>query len=305
MFTYKAGDFIKRERERRGISQEDLAEPQMRRETLSKIERGAVAPSKKNLDILLEKLGYNSNNLPYLLLDANTVKFQETTQLIDTYLGGGQVKEAEPLIKELEQNSKFMKSIVNQQYLFCVKAASLIVENENKKEIEALLEQAIAMGNPEFSSKYLKDYYLSAYDLKAVTMLAIQYARDGKLEQSIELLETLLNNVEEKCFDKIELGRHYPYLAFNLSKRLLEAKEYEKAIIFCERGMAMCKKTSLWSFSPLLGMHKIYCLYELGELEKCKDLIHEIYYTLGHLGRDLEKANLKKFAQKKLEMKLN
>ncbi|MCL1924062.1 MAG: helix-turn-helix domain-containing protein [Defluviitaleaceae bacterium] len=305
MLTYKAGDFIKRERERRGISQEDLAEPQMRRETLSKIERGAVAPSKKNLDILLEKLGYNANNLPYLLLDANTVKFQETTQLIDTYLGGGQVKEAEPLIKELEQNSKFMKSIVNQQYLVCVKAASLLVKNGDKKEIEALLEQAIALGNPEFSPKYLKDYYLSAYDLRAITMLAFQYAQNGKLEQSINLLETLLNSVEEKCFDKIELGRHYPYLAFNLSKRLFIAKEYKKAITCCEKGMAMCKKTSLWDFSPLLAMNKIYCLYELGEIEKCKAMVYEIYYTLGHFEYITQKANLKKFALTKLNMELN
>jgi len=304
MLTYIAGDFIKRERERRGISQDDLAEPQMNRSTLSKIERGKAVPTKQNLDTLLEKLGYNPHTLPYLLLDFKTARFQETTDRLDTFLAIGQTVEADALIKELERDKRFLESDVNQQYLYCVKAASLLIKDRKSLEIEGLLNKAIGIGIPGFSEKYLEKYFLSAYDLRALTMLAMFQADSGKLDESISILYALVENLENNCIDKSGLGRHYPYLAYNLTRRLYFAKKYQEAADLCERGREICRNTGWFEFSPLLAFNQIYCWYELNEIKKCKEFIYEVYYTLGHFGRDSQKIALNKFAQEKFGIEL-
>ena len=73
METYRIGEIIREQRNRRNISQEELCFGICSVTTLSRIENGNQKPSLKVEEALLERLGHSTDNL-IIYADDNEIK---------------------------------------------------------------------------------------------------------------------------------------------------------------------------------------------------------------------------------------
>ena len=284
MVTYRIGLFIKRERLRKGISQEDLCDDIMDRTSLSKIENGRAVPTKQNLDLLLDRLGYNPNDLPFYLLDAETERFQKLTEELDGYLATHKNEEAKTLIRQLEKDKKFAKNSVCQHYLLCTKAAYAMNIDQSWDACFQLVMKAINYGKPGFHEKYIPDYLLSAYDLRAITMLGMLYSLNGENEKAIQILEDVIDNFERNCSSQSEIARHLPFLIQALVSILITDKKYSNAISMSERGLSICRSSNNFFFAPVLTLMKGEALFFLGQEDLGVSLLKEAYFTFKLFG---------------------
>jgi len=301
MPNYSVGNLIKRLRKQKGLTQEELAHPLIDRATLSRIESGRAMPSKKTLEALLEKLGFNPSNTADFFLDEEMTEIQKIHNELDSYLVLRKLDTSDPLIariddliETLENNRRFMKNELNQQFVQITKAMNAINKKVDVGTIRDMLREAIKISIPEFNEEQFEDYHLSKQDMQIINMIAMLYADEGEDEKSLEMYRSMKCNMDKNCIDKIEMGRNYPTIIYNMVIQLLYLKRYNEAIEFCDIGSKVCRDTRSLYYLPMITLVKANCLNDLGEKAECERLLRQVYYACdmfdNHDGKNIAKT---------------
>jgi transcriptional regulator with XRE-family HTH domain len=188
MANFNTGELIRTLRKQKGLSQEDFAGGFMDRGNLSKIENGTVTPNKKTLEAIFERLGFDPYAAVNSFLDDEMAKVQAVMDELDGHLSYTRIDEADALIKQLEENEKFMENDINRQYVMCAKAATAVNKKEDPEKIHEALVRAVKISLPVFHGKYIGDYFLSKHELYAINMIAIVYHNIGQFDKAIEVM---------------------------------------------------------------------------------------------------------------------
>ncbi|MDR2166951.1 MAG: helix-turn-helix transcriptional regulator [Clostridiales bacterium] len=291
MAKYNVGSLIRRLRKQRGLTQEELAYPIIDRANLSRIESGKTMPSKKTTEMLFERLGYNPDELTSFYLDDEMSATQKIVDEIDKRLKLLVEDEANPLINEvdeliaqLERNKKHMQTDLNVQHILISKAANALNKKESTEKVREMLVEALKITIPEYSTKYIEDYFLSKQDHRVLNMMAVIYRGEGDVDKALDIWYRLKRNYEKHCICKVEMGRKYPSLALNLASTLYKAQRREEAIEICDKGIESCKDTDFFRHLPVIIYVKAMCLYELGQKEESIKLLRQAYHMSEAMG---------------------
>ena len=311
MPNYNVGNLIKRLRKQKGLTQEELAHPLIDRATLSRIESGRAMPSKKTLEALLEKLGFNPSNTADFFLDGEMTEIQKIHNEIDNYLVIRKLDPSDPviarideLLAKLEANRRYMKNELNQQFVQIAKAMNAINKRVDGAIVRGMLLAAIKISIPEFNEEQFEDYHLSKQDMQIINLLAVLYSDKGEDDKSLEMYYSMKRNLDKNCIDNVEMGRSYPTIIYNLAIQLFYLHRYEESIELCDVGIKVCKDTRALVCLPMINLVKACCLKGIGETFECERLLRQVYHTCdmfdSHDGKNIAKA----FAKEELDIEL-
>ena len=227
------GDVIRARRKVLGMSQEALSDGICDPVSISRIEKGKVAPKKQVYQKLLARVGMTGDRYestiqverPELLEEAN--KACTLTTLAYN-------KEAEQIVKELEGKLEDTDKFA-MQYFQSLKA--LVLYNLQKitpQEHSRLQEEALFLTVPRVSLEELKDWNFSFQEARTANLLTDSYDKDGRREEGIALLEILKRQCKEKQFPLEYYAVCYEVTMLNLGNLLGNAGRYEEAIAASE-----------------------------------------------------------------------
>jgi len=306
------GTLIKKLRIQQGMTQEDLAYPIIEQATLSRIENGQTMPNKSTTEMLLEKLGYNPNNID-IVVDKKTADIHKSQDELFGLLKTESIyddqeertKKADAIIKTLEDDAKFMEERVNRQYILLNKAMCALHRKEDGGRILELLMEAMKISIPEYNEKDIDKYYLSKQDVRIINLTTMVYRDNGRLEDGIEVLSLLKKNFEETNIDKESRGEYYASVVYALATLLAYAERYEEALKMCDRAAEICIETGVFRLLPLVTAYKVRCLYNLGDKDECPELLKQSYYASKMFGYHNWVTMVKDYAKDYFDIELS
>lgn len=296
---YNIGEIVKKRRKQLGLSQADLAGMTIDISNLSRLERGIQIPQKEKLDVILEKLGLNSNVLYSNLLTAEESNVYSKRQELLNLLFQKKYKEAEALIGELETAYAFQK-ITNRQFLLYVKAVIISDGSTDKEYVRNTIIDAIKVTIADFSIKYIKDYMLSRQETILINMLAVNYHDVGDVSKAVEILNSVKTSLDatHMNFDDLEKSDILPLILYNLTKYLGEIQRYEEAIDLCDYTIKLFVRHNNVRLLPQVILNKACDTYEIGDKETSKRLFYQAYYCCDAFGYYVERDTIKDQAKK-------
>ena len=304
MAVLNVGTLIKRLRTQQGMTQEELAYPIVEQATLSRIENGQSMPGKRTIEMLLEKLGYNPNNID-IVIDNKTEKIHRNMDELESLLKTESIyddqdertRKADAIIKKLEKDTEFMAERINRQYILTYKAMSAWFKKEAGERVHEMLMEAMKVSIPDYNESCIDKYYLSKQDLRIINFTTLIYRDNGRLEDSIKILYLLKKNFEEYCIDKTARGEYYPSVVYNLAQMLAYAERYEEALKMCDRAAEVCKETGVFRLMPLITAYKARCLFNLGDRDECLKMIRQTFYSSEMFGMYKWKEMIRNYAK--------
>ena len=274
---FEIGKIIKSLRKQRGMTQEELAGHLMDRTTLSRIESGSSIPSKRVLRLLLEKLCFNSTNVPAFFLSDEDVKYQQLIDDTDSSLAYGKYEEAEKLIAVLENDIEFMKSNFNAQYVQISKALVQYHEADDIMVFWGSLIDAMKITIPAFTIDKISEYFLSKQEIVIINKIAECYYDIEQLDVSISIFTALKENFDNKYLDKDFKGKYYSSILNGLAFYLSHAEKHNEVIEICDEGIEVCRSTGYLFRLPHFIFDKAVSLYALDNKEEAERLMKMAY----------------------------
>jgi len=311
MAVLNIGSLIKRLRTQQGMTQEELALPIIEQATLSRIESGQTMPNKRTIEMLLEKLGYNPNNID-IFIDNKAENIQKKMDELESLLKTESVyddqdernKKADVIIKNLESDKEFMAERLNRQYILTFKAMIAWFKKKDSNLVHGMFMEAMKASIPEYNENDIDKYYLSKQDLRIINFTSLIYRDNGRLDDSIKILSLLKKNFDELCIDKAARGEYYISVIYNLAQMLAYAERYEEALKMCDRAAEVCRDTGSFRLLPLITSYKVRCLYHLGDKDECPKLLKQAFYASEMFGQYKWKEMLRKYAKENFDMEL-
>ena len=264
------GKFIKTARKQRGWSQDTLGIDILERSIISKLERGLYIPPVQKIAQLLERLGFSADII-------GTDEQQMKSEIL-ACISNRDIKNAMRLIKKLEDDKKFMESEKNQQFIFYVKTAVAIVQNELPGKIKALIKEGLKITISDFNDKDVDKYLLTSNDIQLINQLTILYWNNNECDAAITLMTVLIDNFDKNCSDPRYRAQHYPTLVYNLTSYLHDLGKYKETIPLCDKGIEVCQETHSFSKLPLIIANKAFSLFHLGDKDGSLHLYRQVFY---------------------------
>ncbi|MCL2500013.1 MAG: transcriptional regulator [Defluviitaleaceae bacterium] len=291
-----AGSFIKRVRKQRKLPQQDLAVGIMDRTTLSKLESSAHMPPYDKLAQLVERLGFGADII-------GTDERQRKSE-IEGYLSRRDTESAHRLMGELEIDDDFMSNGNNRQFIIIAKVACAIIKKENPGRILTLIRKGLEITIPHFHEKYVGDYLLTSNDIELINQMTVVYWENGQRNDAINLMTSLVRNIDENCADPRYRGRNLPTLLYNLTSYLHEVGRYEDAIPLCDKGIAVCLETFALFTLPQLISNKACCLLDMGDKDESLRLYRQALVLFDVYKRFDYKEMTRDYVKKALNIEL-
>ena len=243
METYEIGKIIRETRTRRNISQEKLSEGICSPVTLSRIENGTQKLSLKIEKALLERLGYNTEDM-IVYADENEVRkhrleseiqvrimhYEKVDNLIEEYVGLLATRGAEMMLEK-----QFVQMAVAVQGLYT-----------NEWSLEKVKEEivaAIRLTIPSFSDVFcLYGKIYTNTEIQLLNNLGIVYAKQHMMAKASRLFFSLVEYVEKNEMDVETKNKTYPMLIHNLVRSLEGTNSMDEILEYAEKGIAYCVK---------------------------------------------------------------
>ncbi len=303
------GEYIKRERLRQGITQEQLCEGICEPITISRMENGKQTPSYERIRAFLHRLGLPDDRYFALLspteMEIRTLQNEIRADMIRFYRA---IPEDKPVVrseglkklKKLEDLAGSDERIIR-QYILSIK---VIFGKPNspyspEEKLNILLE-ALRITVPNLD---LEEINLSLYTLEETSLLnqiAAAYAEMGQPKKAIDIYRQLLKYVQKHYSEMSRYAGKLALIAHNYTHALFLVGRYDDAIEVAELGEKACAEYAHYQFLPglihLLGS----CYFYKGEHERCREYYRSAYHIYKAVGNDSDRLRLEKDAKSRL-----
>ena len=302
MATIEVGSSIKRLRVQKGITQANLARNIMDISTLSRIERGLIMPSKYMIEALFSRLGFDPNKIAHFFMTGDDVQFQKIFDEIDTAIGYRKADELKALIAQLEGSERHMEQSIMRQFAMYARGTLELIEGFRSAALETL-NHAIKITLPDFKKDLIPDYLLTHLDRRIIITMAVLEKNMGNIEDAVYLYYGIKSNFDNHVVDRVDFGRNYSTVLFNLVICLTELKRFEEALSMCLECKKICIETGFGFVLPSITCYEAIARHEL-KMDGCEELFKQSYYgcVLFELHKDSE--FVKKVAKDRLGLKL-
>lgn len=270
MAFYLMGDYIREQRERLGVTQEDLCEGICSPGTLSKIENGRQSVRLNQYIALMERLG----------LPVQPIGVQVTEEEMEWYRLKSKIQYTTALDnwnieKELQELENIAKKHTNgeKQFIMFNRAVVNMKKGEDIDKVIDMLSEAMRITYPQFDiSKTASVKLLTMDEMLIISNIAIALNSKGSVLDAIKW-ETFLKEYMEN--DRLEydgVGRLYPLVVFNLSNWVGSYNRYEEALQLCNIGIEYCNEHGKLNMYTELLYNKSKYLFELKKMRKQKNI---------------------------------
>jgi transcriptional regulator with XRE-family HTH domain len=303
------GEYIRRERLRQGITQEQLCEGICEPITISRMENGKQTPSYERIRAFLHRLGLPDDRYFALLspteMEIRTLQNEIRADMIRFYRA---MPEDKPVIrseglkklKKLEDLAGSDERIIR-QYILSIK---VIFGKPNspyspEEKLNILLE-ALRITVPNLD---LEEINLSLYTLDETSLLnqiAAAYAEMGQPKKAIDIYRQLLKYVQKHYSEMSRYAGKLALIAHNYTRELFLVGRYDDAIEIAELGWKACTEYGHYQFLPGLLDLIGGCYFYKGEQEKCKEHYRCAYYIYKAIGNDSDRLRLETDAKQRL-----
>ena len=168
-----------------------------------------------------------------------------------------------------------------------------------------ILIRALELTCPGITMENLDSFLLGEDEAKIINQIAITYSEEGDRRQAIEIYRQLIRYVQSH-FAGCEIGQAMlPLTAYNYSRLLGQERRYEEAIEVAELGRQCCVKYNKCRMLGRILFNIAYCLHELGENEKSRELLVNSYYINKAMERTKSSGVVKQYAKENLGMEID
>lgn len=280
------GEYIKQERIKQGITQEQLCEGICEPITISRMENGKQPPSYTRIRTFLQRLSLLDNQYSALLSQNELeIKTLHDEILADAILFERSAPEdcsnlrsvGMQKLEALEKLAKPDDGIIH-QYILAMKGTFGKPERPySSEELLELLWEALHITVPNCDIEEINRGLYSLDEISLIIQIAIIYADINQINKSIDIYRQLFKYAQKHYRKTSQYAGKFALIAHNYTKYLSDAGRYDEALDAAEQGRQICVKFTHYQFLPglldLLGG----CYFYKGDLEKCKR-----YYRAAH-----------------------
>lgn len=309
MNRFMIGEYIRTQREAKGINQDDLCRGICNRSTLSRIERGRQEPSYYTLKVLLQRLGIPEERFQ-ILMGPQEFEIEELQQEIVADNVKHDFSSALKKIERLETLFQAEQQPVLQQFVLRVRALAGYEKDGQHFDYDystqrEMLTHALELTCAGINLKNMGRFLLGEDEAKIINQIAITYSEEGNRRQAIEIYRQLIRYVQRN-FAGCEVGRvMLPLTAYNYSRLLGLECCYEEAIEVAELGRQCCVKYNRCRMLGGLLLNIAYCLHEMGEDERSRELLTQSYYVYKAMEKVRNCRDVQNYAKETFGMELD
>lgn len=229
MAVYSMGSILKKCRETKGITQEELCYGICTPSALSKIEHGLREPTYVKFASLMERMSEWPKAYDVFIGDKGYV-IQELQGEIRKLVFHGEFETANKVLDELEKElENFPNETIYHQFLQLERAICKSKGRIQKEQIAELI-KILKWTVPCFGDKPIYECFLSHQELTLINNIAIGYGENGELEKAIQLLSELKEYLESHYMGNRTKATMYSTVLLNQVKYLGLGMHYEKAL---------------------------------------------------------------------------
>ncbi len=287
---YSLSKEIRKNRERLGVSQEELSYGICSSETLSRIESGKRTPRLVSYYALMEKL-QRSHEICSLLLEVDDFEVLEWKAEIERLSTLRRYKEVRERLVALERELN-IDSPKNKQYLLSMNTICSIELGEIELEIALnQMKEALSYTLTDFAVQDIKKVYLFDMEIHILVVIAAICYRMNHTEEAVEILEALLDNFQNNASPICNFYISSVPIRINLTRYLEETDALHKSIQECDEGIRVSLRNySIRTVDEFLT-NKAYALERMDEIEGNKshlEICQKYYRQAFHLSSILQ-----------------
>ena len=309
MNRFMIGEYIRKQREAKEINQDDLCRGICNRSTLSRIERGRQEPSYYTLKVLLQRLGIPEERFQ-ILMGPQEFEIEELQQEIVADNVKHDFSSALKKIERLETLFQAEQQPVLQQFVLRVRALAGYEKDGQHFDYDystqrEMLTHALELTCAGINLKNMGRFLLGEDEAKIINQIAITYSEEGNRGQAIEIYRQLIRYVQRN-FAGCEVERVLlPLTAYNYSRLLGLERHYEEAIEVAKLGRQCCVKYNRCRMLGGLLLNIAYCLHEMGEDERSRELLTQSYYVYKAMEKVRNCRDVQNYAKETFGMELD
>lgn len=277
MYAVPIGEYIRQQRQDKGLTQEQLCEGICDTVTLSRIENSRQTPSQKRLAALLGRLGLPTDRIMMLLTQRELELEALEKEIIDCNVRRDTAAGLK-LLRELDEHAE-EDDLLTQQLIL---RSKVILGKEDgpyspEEQLELLL-HAIHLTVPRFQADHIDRFLYTLNEIKVINQIAITYSKLEKHEQALDIYRQLLAYIQSHFQDIQQSAGHLPLVAFNYALELAICKRHGEAIAIAEVGRKASVKYGHYQFLPGCIHILAECSHHQGNDEESRALYAQAYY---------------------------
>lgn len=287
------GEYIKSNRKKLGITQEELCAGICDVSTLSRLERNKQTPSRDTVKALLHRLGLPTDKFFALVsehdqeigalkreIQANLIEFEKVDQSARPMIRERTLAELAALEALAEEDD-----VINRQYSLSAQVTLGKPEGPYPhSQQKTLLLRAIRLTIPNFRLDRVERSRYRMEEINLLNKLARTLSMEGKRNEAIDLYSRLLQNLEKNNWAMEEYAAQFCLIAHNCAIALGRAGRYEEAVSLAKRGQETGIKYGDFTFLPGFLAIQAECWFFLNEREKSAGLYTRAAYLYDIIG---------------------
>ena len=219
MNVYFLGEYIKKQREKLGLTQEQVCEGICEQVTLSRLENGRQTPSRTRVNALLQRLGLPEDRY-YMILTKNELEIEALKKEIIACNALDSAKEG---FSKVEQLEKLVNTDDNLEKQFILRSKALLgylAGRYTKEEKLRMLIQAIGLTIPDFDLEIIGSHLYTVDEMKIINQIAGVYSDMGQNKKAADIYYQLLKYVQKHQQEAVISSGMLPMVLGNYARAL-------------------------------------------------------------------------------------
>lgn len=269
------GEMIRSLRKRKHMTQEELAEGICSPISVSRIENGTQMPSGTVLEALLSRLGTSTYQICNIYYQTDKqLSFCREADRVAEMLRLGELTEAKAELFKLREAAK--EDPVNMQYYLLLDATAMLCENDNTKEVSAVLYKALALTKPGFDFLDFRNELLTVREANILNLITVVLFRSGEARKSIQMGEELFLSLSRhesgiKGYELMKIN-----LAFNLAQYMEKEHRYAEFLAYCQEAEALSMKSQEQLLLPEIQFIKAKAFHLQGKDDESRRILKAV-----------------------------
>lgn len=287
------GDIVKQVREEQNITLQQLSQGLCSVVTLSRIEADT-----REMDIMLacaifERLGYTLDKFECCGSKEEFEQYEKRLS-IRNHKENNEIAAMEKELEEYERCVGKKQSSLQEQFIKYMNGFLAYQAGKNE-DARTLLEDAIALTIPEWKGDWISGTVLGLMELELLSLLTDLYEKMGRKEDAFLIRCDILKYLEKQKECKENMARLYTGIVCRIVPYLVEKKEFQKGVQYCENGIEKISAINRMYHWPDLLYWKGRCMEELLRQDKVTEqqviMVYQEAYYIYRLFSEEEKAN--------------